>query len=157
MDSRSENVSFHTEHFSVLFFLTKQGYLLENSMSKVTNTLFDVIIPYFNKDKQLCASDQAWDLSAPVHFICVQLNYIVHRIQWILFQLALNADLSGFPSLSMPASHSEPGSIYFKGINQIFCWDTRLFNFANDKGQSSHIWPCRSMMQRCTLSQQCNE
>lgn len=47
--------------------------------------------------------------------------------------------MSSFPSLSMPASHSELGSIYFKGINQIFSRDTRLFNFANDKGQFLHL------------------
>lgn len=42
-------------------------------------------------------------------------------------------------TLSMPASHSELGSIYFKGINQIFRWDTKLFNFANDKGHFLHL------------------
>lgn len=43
--------------------------------------------------------------------------------------------MSGFPSLSMPVSHSEFGSIDFKGINYTFSWDTMLFNFTNDKGQ----------------------
>lgn len=39
----------------------------------------------------------------------------------------------------MPARHSELGCIYFKGINQIFSWDTSLFNFANDNDQFLHL------------------
>lgn len=83
----------------------------------------------------MCAPDYILDLSVPVLFVLseliiwVQLYYIVYGF----LKMYLNADMSGFSLVFMPASHLEVGSIYFMRINQIFSWDTRLFNFANDK------------------------
>lgn len=78
------------------FFLINQGYNLVNNLSKLANTLFNVVVSYFT-NTQLSASDQVEDLSDPVHFnfdlsnhLCSTLLHTSLNLVFLfLFHLAL--------------------------------------------------------------------